>query len=99
MLTPSEIDLLRQDLTAALERREETDAITRERVAFRRYRAALAAVHRPWVPQNEDGVPTLATDRETLARVKVCEAAHAQWLETKASVEHILDELRSGQRQ
>ena len=45
MLTPSEIDLLRQDLKAVLER-EETDSITREREAFRRRQTAFAAINR-----------------------------------------------------
>jgi hypothetical protein len=97
MLTPSEIDLLRQDLKAALER-EETGVITREREAFRRYQAAMAGANRHFVPQS-DGVPTALMNSESVAAMLDCNAAHDAWLEAKVNVDRILDEIRSGKRQ
>ncbi|MGH8141883.1 MAG: hypothetical protein ACREU2_05105 [Steroidobacteraceae bacterium] len=90
--------MLRQDLKEALERREETDAITREREAFRQYQATMMAIDHQFVSRNA-GVPTISTESECLARVKASEAAHAKWLEAKAIADRILDEIRSGKRQ
>jgi hypothetical protein len=98
MLKPFEIDLLRQDLQAGLERDEEAEAITRERQAFRRYQAALAAANRLFVPQ-ADGVPTASINGDSMARIDAEAAAYAAWQTAKENCERILDEIRSGKRQ
>ena len=97
MLAPFEIDLLRQDLKAGLEREEEAEAITRERQAFRRYQASMTASNRHFVP-SADGVPTAPITSDCLAQIDETEVAYAAWVEAKANVERILNEIRSGKR-
>jgi hypothetical protein len=89
-LTPSEITLLQQDLKAALEREEESAAITKERQAFRRRQAAFAAVNPHFLPTGS-GQPPLTL----LAELDEAEAA---WRKAQADVRRILEEIRSGRR-
>jgi hypothetical protein len=65
-----------------LEHREETDAIARERKAFRRRQAAFAAINSH-------------TSMDLMAEYN---AVHEEWRAAKAEVERILDEIRSGKR-
>ena len=90
MLTPSEIDLLQQDLKATIERNEETAAIELERKAFRRRQQAVAAVAAQFLPKG-NGQPTRDSINESTA-------ADVAWHEAQANVARILDEIRTGKR-
>jgi hypothetical protein len=84
-------------LVEALERRQETDAIARERAAFRRYQAAMQVANQHFVPMH-DGVPIAPINSDSLAAVTACDTAHDEWLAAKAEVDRILEEIRSGKR-
>jgi|HubBroStandDraft_6_1064221.scaffolds.fasta_scaffold1840933_1 hypothetical protein len=80
-----------------LEHREETDAIARERKAFRKRQEAFAAMNSHAIA-GRDGIPTLSPSEAGMASVDEFNAAHEEWLTAKAEVERILEEIRSGKR-
>ena len=92
MLTPSEIDLLQQDLKAALERDEETAAIEQERKTFQRRQLAFEALNRQLLPVVEGSLES------TRAVAEEFNAAEAAWREAVANSERILDEIQTGKR-
>lgn len=77
-------------MTAAEMRKEESDALDRERIAFERRQAAFLAVHRQFLPFG-NGQPTAESLDEQ-------EAAEREWRLACEEVERIVQEIRAGLR-
>ncbi len=71
-------------------RKEEKEAIERERIAFERRQKSLFAVMRQFYPAG-NGVPT----RESLNEA---EGAEREWQDARAVMDRISAEIRSGKR-
>ncbi len=87
MPTPSDIDLLQQNLTAVLGHSEESVSIGRERQAYRRSRTAFGATN-----------AHSQADEPPLSFIMEFNADESEWREAQTRLKKMLEDIESGLR-